>query len=268
MDKSKAVEELIDGLVTDLASLVRRVALGAMKSAVIGAPPVPKTSTFGSSASTLPTTGTAVGSLELSEALPFSQHQVVARTKPVAGSEPLADFPTEATAAVATKETASAMPTAADGSVASPPRRVARHPRLIAVPAQDATAAKIREAVADAQAASLGSTAFPEGPERDGMVLSAVRALVRPTASEVAGHCHLATQAAHASLRTLVASGQIARSETARGQEYSLVSPGAVRPFKRSKNGPPGADAGPPAADAPTSALNLGSVEGPTALAR
>ena len=78
---------------------------------------------------------------------------------------------------------------------------------------------------------------MPDGPERDGMGLSAVRTLVRPTAGEVAEHCQLAVHLVHASLRALVTGGQIAKTETARGQEYALVSPGAVRPFKRTKTG-------------------------------
>lgn len=64
-------------------------------------------------------------------------------------------------------------------------------------------------------------------------MLAAVRALVRATAGEVAAHSGQPNGSVSGSLRALVARGQVARTETVRGIEYSLTSPGEVRPFKR-----------------------------------
>jgi hypothetical protein len=267
MDTSKAVEDLIDRLVADLAPLVRRVALDAMKSALTGCPPVPKVFSSGSTTSNPSVGMTAVGLPKPKEGVPPPTVQAVPPSKPTVAAEPPVAPPAHpASTALPTRATPGTAK-ATDGAPAAPPRRLARHPRLIAVPAQDATPAKIREAVEDAQVPGVGGAAPPDGPDREEMVLSAVRALVRPTASEVAGHCRLGTPVVHAALRALVASGQIARTETARGQEYALVSPGAVRPFKRSRNGSPQTETG-TGVETPDASLKGPAVDGSIALAR
>jgi hypothetical protein len=65
------------------------------------------------------------------------------------------------------------------------------------------------------------------------VVLEAVRALVRGTATEIAARSGLPNGSVYVVLRSLVARGKVARAETARGIEYSLVSSGGIRPFKR-----------------------------------
>jgi hypothetical protein len=70
---------------------------------------------------------------------------------------------------------------------------------------------------------------------------------VRATAGEVATHSGQPNGSVSVALRALVARVQVARTETARGVEYSLVSPGDVKPFKRVKVAgvkAPGASAG------------------------
>jgi hypothetical protein len=75
-------------------------------------------------------------------------------------------------------------------------------------------------------------------------VLEAIRALVRPTAGEIAKHCSLPVIAVHGVLRALILSNQVAKTDAARGNEYSLVSSGQVRPFKRPKSDAPPAPVG------------------------
>lgn len=83
--------------------------------------------------------------------------------------------------------------------------------------------------------------------EREAAVLEAVRVLVRATAGEVAKACELANGTTYVALRSLVASQKIAKTESSRGIEYSLVSTGKVQPFKRVMPKPP---ATPPVATA------------------
>ena len=100
------------------------------------------------------------------------------------------------------------------------------------------------------------------------MVLSAVRTLVRPTAAEIADHCRFAAHLVHASLRALVTAGQIAKTETARGQEYALVSPGAVRPFKRRKTGPAAGESKPGGTPSETTPVGPSEVDVPMVAVR
>jgi hypothetical protein len=76
-------------------------------------------------------------------------------------------------------------------------------------------------------------------------VLDAVRSLMRATASEIAARCGLPNGSVAVTLRGLVARGQVAKAETARGIEYGMVSAGAVHPFKRTKASAPRATARP-----------------------
>lgn len=97
------------------------------------------------------------------------------------------------------------------------------------------------ETASSADTASVTASAVPE---REALVLDAVRALVRATAAEIAERSGQPNGSVYVTLRGLVARGLVAKTETARGIEYSLVSAGRVQPFKRAKR------AG--AADAPT----------------
>jgi DNA-binding IclR family transcriptional regulator len=71
--------------------------------------------------------------------------------------------------------------------------------------------------------------------DREAVVLETVRSLVRGTATEIAARSGLPNGSVYVTLRTLVARGRVARAGTARGAEYSLVSSGGIRPFKRVK---------------------------------
>ena len=73
--------------------------------------------------------------------------------------------------------------------------------------------------------------------EREALMLESVRTLVRATAGEIAQHGGLPSGTAYVVLKQLIANGRVAKTETARGVEYSLVSTGAVRPFKRARGG-------------------------------
>jgi hypothetical protein len=73
----------------------------------------------------------------------------------------------------------------------------------------------------------------PSSGDRETVVLDTVRSLVRATATEIATRSGLPNGSVYVSLRALVGRGRIARAETARGVEYSLVSSGEIRPFKR-----------------------------------
>ena len=75
-----------------------------------------------------------------------------------------------------------------------------------------------------------GNATATQKNEREVVVLAAVRALVRATASEVAARSGQPNGSTTVALRALVARGQIARTDTARGIEYSLASPGDTRP--------------------------------------
>ena len=78
-------------------------------------------------------------------------------------------------------------------------------------------------------------------------MLAAVRALGRATAGEVAAHSGQPNGSTSVALRALVGHGQVARTETSRGVEYSLVSPGDIKPFKRARRAVPNASAEAPA---------------------
>jgi sugar-specific transcriptional regulator TrmB len=72
-------------------------------------------------------------------------------------------------------------------------------------------------------------------PEREVLVLDAVRSLGRATTKEVAERSGQPNGSVGVTLRALVARGQLAKTRTGRGAEYSLVSTGSIRPFKRAK---------------------------------
>jgi sugar-specific transcriptional regulator TrmB len=58
---------------------------------------------------------------------------------------------------------------------------------------------------------------------------------VRATAAEIAERSGHPNGSVAVTLRGLVARGVVAKTETARGIEYSLVSAGSVQPFKRTR---------------------------------
>ncbi len=120
-----------------------------------------------------------------------------------------------------------------------------RHPRMIVVPAgQSAATYKPPTPSLQSDAASIESSAEPASQrrlvqgaaEREALMLESVRTLVRATAGEIAQHGGLPSGTAYVALKQLIANGRVAKIETARGMEYSLVSTGAVRPFKRARN--------------------------------
>lgn len=98
--------------------------------------------------------------------------------------------------------------------------------------------------VAPSSPAIMSSATAAPGPEREALVLYAVRALVRATAGEVAGRSGQPNGSVSVTLRALVAQGQVAKTQTQRGTEYSLVSPGSVRPFKQASPAAPMAPSG------------------------
>lgn len=91
--------------------------------------------------------------------------------------------------------------------------------------------------------------------EREAMVLDAVRFLVRGTAAQIAQRCGLPNGTVYVVLRALVTSGKVAKTETASGLQYGLVSTGGIRPFKRVSSGasvpPPASAAEEPSAAEP-----------------
>jgi hypothetical protein len=125
-----------------------------------------------------------------------------------------------------------------------------RHPSPVAAAAPAASAPP---------AAPGAPVAEPSPTERETAVLEAVRLLVRATASEVAERCGLPNGTAYVVLRALCASRRVAKTETARGIEYALVSPGKIQPFKRTKGAPttdesPAVEAAPASASTPADA--------------
>jgi hypothetical protein len=114
------------------------------------------------------------------------------------------------------RPTSGARPAAPAAAVRSAPRALAPRSRTPAAPPPSA-----------ALTASPPSTAPPA--DREATVLAAVRVLVRATASEVAAHTGMPNGSVWRALQALVSKRQAARSQTSRGAEYSLVSPGSVQ---------------------------------------
>jgi hypothetical protein len=139
---------------------------------------------------------------------------------------------------------------ASQGEVALPsPRPRMRHPRMIVVPAGQSTAT-YKPPTPSSQLDLTGMESTPTAAEpasqrrpvqgaaeREALMLESVRTLVRATAGEIAQHGGLPSGTAYVVLKQLISNGRVAKTETARGVEYSLVSTGAVRPFKRARGG-------------------------------
>jgi hypothetical protein len=125
-----------------------------------------------------------------------------------------------------------------------------RHPRMIVVPTGQSSATyKPPSATLPSSLSSVGGSmesavepASQRRPvqgaaEREALMLESVRTLVRATAGEIAQHGGLPSGTAYVVLKQLITNGRVAKTETARGVEYSLVSTGAIRPFKRARGG-------------------------------
>ncbi len=121
-----------------------------------------------------------------------------------------------------------------------------RHPRMIVVPSGQSSATyKPPTPAFQSSAASVESAVEPASQrrpvqgaaEREALMLETVRTLVRATAGEIAQHGGLPSGTAYVVLKQLITNGRVAKTETARGVEYSLVSTGAIRPFKRARGG-------------------------------
>lgn len=129
------------------------------------------------------------------------------------------------------------------------PRPRVRHPRMIVVPAGQSpatykppTPSTQLDLTGMESAATASEPASQRRPvqgaaEREALMLESVRTLVRATAGEIAQHGGLPSGTAYVVLKQLISNGRVAKTETARGMEYSLVSTGAVRPFKRARGG-------------------------------
>jgi hypothetical protein len=121
-----------------------------------------------------------------------------------------------------------------------------RHPRMIVVPAGQSSATyKPPTPAFQPSVGSMESAVEPASQrrpvqgaaEREALMLETVRTLVRATAGEIAQHGGLPSGTAYVVLKQLITNGRVAKTETARGVEYSLVSTGAIRPFKRARGG-------------------------------
>ena len=234
MEPSATVEAVIEAFVADLSNLTRRVAVDAARCA-LAAFPSPRCVARDSRRK-------ALAPRELTS-MPTAQPTPV-----LAGR--MADVPeTEAALAPSPAEIAEqaarAAPHAdASGTSTKPAKRVAFHPGLIVVPTRDGlpeggTKAAARGLEKLPEARVPRPTPSPvERPNRQEQVLEAIRTLVRPTPGEIANHCGLPVIAIHGLLRSSALSSQVAKTATARGIEYALVSPGDGRPFKRRRSNP------------------------------
>lgn len=113
--------------------------------------------------------------------------------------------------------------------VPSLPRRVIRA-HLIPVDRQVVPLPRDEEPVSERR------ESVPSALERETAVLDAVRYLVRATAGQVAERCSLPNGTVYVVLRALCSARRVAKTETGRGIEYSLVSTGGIQPFKRSRS--------------------------------
>lgn len=110
-----------------------------------------------------------------------------------------------------------------------PPRRVIRA-RLIPIDRQVPLPPRDDEPVSERRESA------PSALERETAVLDAVRYLVRATAGQVAERCSLPNGTVYVVLRALCSARRVAKTETGRGIEYSLVSTGGIQPFKRPRS--------------------------------
>jgi hypothetical protein len=163
------------------------------------------------------------------------------RAQPARPTAPVAKKPTPARAANKAPS-APARPPTPTREVRTPPPAAPRRPEP--PPKRERArvkplAAAVVPAVEATQPPPERADAGPSATERETAVLDAVRVLVRATAAEVAERCGLPNGTVYVVLRSLCASRRVAKTETPRGLEYSLVSTGGIQPFKRSKPAAP-----------------------------
>lgn len=260
MSTSNAIENLVERFVSDLVGFLHeeeensRAAALAIVMSMLAKSGVP--SSAPASAPRKPTRGAAIWSrqrrqpsaeAETSESSSFEAPRP--STAPKAPKAPrISDAP------MASKEITEEAPEEAsdEEQVTLPlplPRPRIRHPRMIVVPAGQSTAtykpptpstqldlAGIESPVTTAEPVSQRRP-VQGAAEREAVMLESVRTLVRATAGEIAQHGGLPSGTAYVVLKQLISNGRVAKTETARGVEYSLVSTGAVRPFKRARGG-------------------------------
>jgi hypothetical protein len=239
MEPSDKLEAVIEGFVADLSDLTRRVAIDAVRSALTMFPDARHAASDFRSRIPTPRKATSTPTVQPTPILSGSMADVSATVAAITPS-PLKTF--DRAAKTSARGGGSKINVA--GPSGKPAKRVAFHPGLIVVPTRDG----LPEGGTKAPAIGLDkATGVPapsptrspvERPNRQEQVLEAIRTLVRPTPGEIANHCGLPVMAIHGLLRSSALSSQVAKTATARGIEYSLVSPGDGRPFKRSRSNP------------------------------
>jgi hypothetical protein len=255
MSTSNAIENLVERFVSDLVGFLheeegnsRAAALSIVmsmlaKSGVPSSAPAP--------APRKPTRGAAIWSRQRRQASAEVSAPAASKSPRSSRSSVAGAAPKSSTAPVVSKEiTEEAEEASEEEQVILPlPRPRIRHPRMIVVPAGQSTATyKPPTPSTQLDLIGLESPVTPTEPvsqrrpvqgaaEREALMLESVRTLVRATAGEIAQHGGLPSGTAYVVLKQLISNGRVAKTETARGVEYSLVSTGAVRPFKRARGG-------------------------------
>ena len=253
MSTSNAIENLVERFVSDLVGFLHeeegnsRAAALAIVMSMLARSGVP--SSAPAPAPRKPTRGAAIWSRQRRQ--PSAEASVPsARAAFKSSKSPVA--PKSSAAPVVSKEITEEAPEEAseEEQVILPlPRPRIRHPRMIVVPAGQSTATYkpptpstqldligMESPVAAAEPVSQRRP-VQGAAEREALMLESVRTLVRATAGEIAQHGGLPSGTAYVVLKQLISNGRVAKTETARGVEYSLVSTGAVRPFKRARGG-------------------------------
>jgi hypothetical protein len=225
MSTSNAIENLVERFVQDLVGFLheeegdrRSAALAIVLSMLAKSPQPSSASSAPSRVARKPGRPAAIWSRQSRE-----NRQPAAETK---AAEEVVKTPEEAPATVL--------------------RPRVRHPRMIVVPSGQSSATyKAPTPVFQPSAGRMESAVEPASQrrpvqgaaEREALMLESVRTLVRATAGEIAQHGGLPSGTAYVVLKQLITNGRVAKTETARGVEYSLVSTGAIRPFKRARGG-------------------------------
>lgn len=249
MSTSNAIENLVERFVSDLVGFLHeeegnsRAAALAIVMSMLAKSGVPSSA----SAPRKPTRGAAIWSRQRRQ--PSAEARTSeAPTAPKSSKSSKSPKPSD-TSMVSKEITEEAPEEASDEEQVSLPlpRPRIRHPRMIVVPAGQSTAT-YKPPPPSTQLDLIGmdapmTTAEPVSQrrpvqgaaEREAVMLESVRTLVRATAGEIAQHGGLPSGTAYVVLKQLISNGRVAKTETARGVEYSLVSTGAVRPFKRAR---------------------------------
>ncbi len=258
MSTSNAIENLVERFVSDLVGFLHeeegnsRAAALAIVMSMLAKSGVP--SSAPAPAPRKPTRGAAIWSRQRRQ--PSAEASVPsASNAPKSSAIPKSSVaPKSSAAPVVSKEITEEAPEEAseEEQVILPlplPRPRIRHPRMIVVPAGQSTAT-YKPPTPSTQLDLIGMESpvaatepvsqrrpVQGAAEREAVMLESVRTLVRATAGEIAQHGGLPSGTAYVVLKQLISNGRVAKTETARGVEYSLVSTGAVRPFKRARGG-------------------------------